>query len=312
MMDRLPTARPDPDLSVPRLTDVKLDLLDETIPEAYKIAQRNRLSCAEVRFYLKTTRMVVFVYGSLQLPNEIALCLNHDKAFRDDEDVGFALRMTPGKLTHHRLYAIKDRIFPAVLDNGTEDDIVDGMVIFGLMETQRQRFDRFEGGWYSREAKQVVIQLASGDEENIDADVYIWAHGSHYLIDPAEKKWSLSEFIQERKKAPGVKPTDFENDKHQEEQGIYRNPVDESQGHDDDVTMMSSSEDEERQQRIRAIMQSIADHRNRERHLSIDSDSSFNGTDPLSDDSEASSRDALEMRFNDNLAEQMDDLELPE
>jgi cation transport regulator ChaC len=198
VIDRTRT-RPDPDLSNPPLTELQLNFLDKTVPEAYKIALSNRLTWSELETYLTNTPMVIFAYGSLQLPHELALCLNEDKAYRDDEDVGYALRMTPGKLTHHRVYAIRDRIFPGVLDDGTEDDVVDGMVIFGLVEAERQRLDRREGGWYSREERQIAIRMASGDEENIEANVYIWAAGSENLISPNEKKWSLHGFIKDRK-----------------------------------------------------------------------------------------------------------------
>lgn len=185
--------------------------VDDTIPEAFKIAQRNRISYAELRVFLKAPVTNVFVYGSLQLPHEIAICLNKDNFCHDDEDIGFAVRMTPATLPHHRVYAIKDRIFPAILDDGAEDDVADGMVIFGLAEGERQRFDRREGGWYSREERRVYIRMETGEEQIIKADVYIWAHGSEHLVDRNEKRWSLGEYMQARKEAPKEQPSDQKN-----------------------------------------------------------------------------------------------------
>ena len=198
---------PDSELSW-SITESDIDTVDETIPEAFKIAQRNRITYSDLKQFFKQSPVNVFVYGSLQLPHEIALCLNQNKIIHDDEDVGFALRMTPATLPHHRVYAIKDRIFPAILDDGTEDDVADGMVIFGLLEAERQRFDRREGGWYSREERRVYIRMASGDEQVIQAHVYLWAHGPEYLIDRDEKQWSLEEFMQVRRKTPKVQPSE--------------------------------------------------------------------------------------------------------
>lgn len=210
-------------LSLSPMMESRLVRVDETIPEAFKIAQRNRISYSDLKYFLKQSPMIVFVYGSLQLPHEIALCLNKDKSCHDDEDVGYALRMTPATLPYHRVYAIKDRIFPGLLDDGTEEDVADGMVIFGLAEAERRRFDRREGGWYSREERRVYIQMASGDEQVIHAHVYIWAHGCEYLIDRDEKRWSLEEFMQARQKAPNAQPTEVED------QRAYEKSIEEMQ-----------------------------------------------------------------------------------
>lgn len=131
--------------------------------------------------------------------------------------------MTPAKLPRHRVYAIKDRIFPGILDDGTEDDVADGMVIFGMAEAERQRFDRREGGWYSREERRVYIEMASGDEQVVQAHVYIWARGSEHLIDRDEKRWSLEEFVQARKKAPKAQPTE------EDDQDAYEKSIEEMQ-----------------------------------------------------------------------------------
>lgn len=216
-----PPSTPDSEWSLSWELEGPSDSDENTIPEAFKIAQRNRITYAELKYMLKKSTMNFFVYGSLQLPREIALCLNKDKVIHDDEDVSFAMRMTPATLPYHRVYAIKDRIFPAILDDGTEHDVVDGMLLFGLDEAERQRFDRREGGWYSREERSVYIRMASGDEQVIRAYVYIWAHGSEHLINRDEKIWSLEEYMHERKKAPGARPSE------EKDQAAYEKSIDE-------------------------------------------------------------------------------------
>lgn len=196
---------------------------DDPIPEAFKMAQRNRISYVDMRGFLKRSPVNVFVYGSLQLPREIALSINKSKIFHDDEDIGFAMRMTPATLLGHRVYAVRDCIFPAILDDGTEDDVVEGMVMFGLDEGERQCLDRREGGWYSREERRVYIRMESGEEQVIRAHVYIWAHGTEHLIDRDEKIWSLEEYASARKKAPGARPSE------EKDPAAYEKSIDEMQ-----------------------------------------------------------------------------------
>lgn len=231
----------DSEFSLSPLPESSRGKVDEGVPEAFRIAQRNALTYSDLKLFLKKSSMTVFMYGSLQLPSEIALCLNRDKCIHDDEDVGLALRMTPAVLPHHRVYAIKDRIFPALLDDGTEKDVAEGMVIFGLTEAERQRFDRREGGWYSREQRAVFIRMATGDEQVVGAHVYIWAQGSEHLIDRDEKQWSLEEFVQERQKDPVAQPSD------KQDQAAFEKSMEERQER--------FALDEERKEKIRAHAQ---------------------------------------------------------
>lgn len=222
-MDHPRSARPDPNLSVPPLTETEPYLLDETNPQDLKHAPENRLTRLVLRGFLQNRPIPIFAYGSLQLPHEIALCLNKDRRYDDDENVLSALRMTPGVISHHHVYGIQDSIFPGILEDGTEDDQVPGVVIFGLTEAQRQRLDRRVGSWYCREEKDVNIIMATGEDEVIMAHVYMWARGSQYLLNPDVTKWTLTKFIEERKEKPKAKRSD-EDDKDAYQNLINANP----------------------------------------------------------------------------------------
>lgn len=212
-------ARPDQNLSVRPLTEIQQHRIDETIPQDFKLALKNRLTWLDLRWYLYQRSAPIFAYGSLQLPHEIARCLNKGKFNHDDEGMSTALSMTPGVITHHHVYAVQDSIFPGILEDGTEHDEVPGMVIFGLNATQRHLLDCREGSWYCREERDVNIVMSSGEDEVIRAHVYVWARGAQYLCDPDVIRWTLKEFIEQRKKAPTAKPTDEANE------DAYRNLI---------------------------------------------------------------------------------------
>ena len=190
------------------MTEKDLDLMDKNIPEAYRIAQRNWVSWEELNSWVEESYMIVFAYGSLQLPHELSACFDYQKSNPDDDEVRYATRMIPGKLKGHKVHAIQDGMFPAILDDGGEEDVVEGMLIFGLRDWECHLLDRRQGEWYSREEKEISIVVGHRqDEDIIDAQVYMWARGRGNLIDPEEKKWSLREFVKARKQDPRAKPS---------------------------------------------------------------------------------------------------------
>lgn len=134
----------------------------------------------------------LFVYGSLMVPAIVANVI--DKPGGGVSEGKIKSMMTPATLVGFQRFSIKNTIFPAVLDafSGTS---VEGLILFGLTSAQRGRIDNFEGGRYSREAHDVRITLASGKEEIIEADVYVWARDRSELKEQSEKVWSFEEFV---------------------------------------------------------------------------------------------------------------------
>lgn len=130
--------------------------------------------------------------ASLMVPAIAAHVIDNSEDCMDEDRMNSLI--TPATLSGFQRFAIKNTIFPAVLDafSGT---LVEGLVLFGLTSAQRGRIDNFEGGRYSREAHDVRITLASGEEEIIEADVYVWARDPSELQEQEEKLWSLEEFL---------------------------------------------------------------------------------------------------------------------
>ncbi len=157
------------------------------------MAEEKYFTAEEVNGFVGRPVNPLFVYGSLMIPAIVANVIDRPDG-RMNEGIIKSM-MTAATLGGFQRFAIKNTIFPAVLDafSGTS---VEGLILFGLTSAQRGRIDNFEGGRYSREAHDVRITLASGKEEIIEADVYVWARDRSELQEHKERVWSLEEFVQ--------------------------------------------------------------------------------------------------------------------
>ena len=156
------------------------------------MAEGNHFTAEEVKDFVGRSVKPLFVYGSLLVPAIVAHLVDNLDCPVDEDKIQSPT--TAATLTGFRRFSRKNSIFPAVLD-GFPASSVKGLVLFGLTSSQRGRIDGFEGGVYSRETNDVKIILASGKEEIIDADVYVWARGRSELQEFEEHTWSLDEFL---------------------------------------------------------------------------------------------------------------------
>ena len=164
------------------------------LPASYNVAKNNLLTREQIDEYEVESSTAVFVYGSLMLPN-LAVRRIKDSATEADE-MEVAGRMTRATLKGFRRHAVRHTVFPAVLDNGSEEDTVEGMVLFGLTESELQRLDRFESGIYFRVEVAVNIELQDGDSIECFVQAYVFARDENLLLDPAVTTWTLEQFIQ--------------------------------------------------------------------------------------------------------------------
>lgn len=155
-------------------------------PDSWHLARSTRFTKEEVDEFLSSGSPPLFVYGPLQLPNILAQVLYGGSATVAEEFM-LASHMTQGALTHHQVYTLDHDIFPAMLDNGTDEDVAHGLLIFGLTERQRQRIDRYKGGRFSREERDVEIIIAGRESRMIGAHAYIWRGDRESRLNLAER-----------------------------------------------------------------------------------------------------------------------------
>ena len=119
--------------------------------------------------------------------------------------------MTPATLSHHERLAVLGCPFPAVVASVSTDPTarpkqVEGLLLCGLSERQRNMIDYYEGGLYVSVPTSVEVEIVQEDgagnavegrKERImlDADVYIWKGTRAELVDAAEREWELQDWI---------------------------------------------------------------------------------------------------------------------
>ena len=118
-----------------------------------------------------------------------------------------AEHMTPATLSHHERLAVRGCPFPAVVASVSADPAavpkrVEGLLLCGLSDRQRNMIDYYEGGLYVSVPVSVEIEIVGEDSAGnavesqrervmVDAVVYIWAGTRVELVEAAEREWDL-------------------------------------------------------------------------------------------------------------------------
>ncbi|MCJ1429366.1 hypothetical protein MMC29_007280 [Sticta canariensis] len=169
------------------------------LPASYFQAKRNIFTLDQIEQATDDNTKALFVYGSLMFPGLAVRRIMDTVA--DEDEHNFIRRMTPAFITHHTRLAVKDTPFCALVDQGTADDKVEGLVIFGITAEEIGRIDRYEGGMYSREEVDVVIpayerpDLTGHMLVECKAWTYIWAGWGDQLVPASEAEWRREDFI---------------------------------------------------------------------------------------------------------------------
>lgn len=156
-------------------------------PQSYLYALGNRLTSQQVDAFLHQSTRPSFFYGSLMFPSLIS-------AVTQNADVDSIIKsMTPATLPQYRRFAIKWADFPAVLPSDEPDDAVEGVLMLGLNEREKDRLYAYESGLYTVEVRDVKIELFDQSSLVLAADVYVWNGSTDDLVEG--KVWSVKEFL---------------------------------------------------------------------------------------------------------------------
>ena len=170
------------------------------LPPSYRSALENRLTRSKLAS-LQSTGKPLFVYGSLMLPSQVARILGNSALTPT-----IAARMTPATLSHHERLAVQGCPFPAVVASVSANPAarpkrVEGLLLCGLSERQREMIDYHEGGLYVSVPTSVEIEIVEDSvgtavesrKESImvDADLYVWEGTRAELVEAAEREWDL-------------------------------------------------------------------------------------------------------------------------
>ncbi|PWY69132.1 hypothetical protein BO70DRAFT_150377 [Aspergillus heteromorphus CBS 117.55] len=146
-----------------------------------------------------TTSPPRFVYGVLKLPTALKYILD------EPQSTDMVSRMTRATLAGYKLYLPSPHDPPVMLPSRDPGDAVEGMLIFGLNEEQRNVIYEFEAGLMELVGVKVRVEVFEGVEEDVvtrserevDAGAFAWKDGAceEGLVPVVGTNWEVDEFV---------------------------------------------------------------------------------------------------------------------
>ncbi|KAE8154715.1 hypothetical protein BDV25DRAFT_135635 [Aspergillus avenaceus] len=165
-------------------------------PTDFKQALHNSLTEIEVtELLIEPPR---FVYGVLMLPTVLKYFIG------TDQSVDITRRMTRARITGYKMYQFSETSTPVIIATSDPQDVVEGMLVFGLDGHQRNCIYELEGGTMDLVDVKVQIRLREGSLGTyeirsgmmIDAGTFTWLGPTDELIPVEKMAWSLDDFLQ--------------------------------------------------------------------------------------------------------------------
>lgn len=166
----------------------------------FRVASDNNLTAERIERF---PGRPLFVYGSLMYPYTLAERMHDSETPVTKLDAAkVALSMTLAGLKGYRELKGPDGSVVAITDEGAgSDDIVPGVVVFGVTGRQVQCLDRYHNGKYSREPVNVQIHVRSQPNgEKLELKIvlvhtYIWASDEKLAGMSSGKSLSCSDLV---------------------------------------------------------------------------------------------------------------------
>jgi hypothetical protein len=187
-------------LTIPALSEKIRKVYDPEIaallPNSLVFAAKNRISSDQKNAFSKELKngggssLPYFFYGSAMFPAIIKQIAAMPGDLR-----AISSRMTPGLLTGYNRHAVRGAQFPAIVQSGTLDTSVNGMVVFGIKDAARPRIHAFEGGMFQLRKIEVAVEYEEGTLHSIECGVYVWKRNLRDLVPVEEKEWNLMDLM---------------------------------------------------------------------------------------------------------------------
>ncbi|KAF2465818.1 uncharacterized protein BDR25DRAFT_306558 [Lindgomyces ingoldianus] len=103
--------------------------------------------------------------------------------------------MTPAVLRGYNRYAVNGQPWPAMLPSTNVEDSVWGLLVFGMLESQRKAIHRFENNMFDLRRTKVEVELEGGGKVIIDAGVYVWNQSPDRLIQKEDREWKVEDLM---------------------------------------------------------------------------------------------------------------------
>ncbi|KAF2198044.1 hypothetical protein GQ43DRAFT_443692 [Delitschia confertaspora ATCC 74209] len=191
-----------------------------SLPRSLHLAISNRLTREDLnRFHQDaelnfTSSLPYFFSGSFIFPSAVRAVTNATTL------MGVARSMTPAVLKGYRRFKVRGAPWPAMAEElvpqPEEEGEIDsatlvegstasgnitppqvcGMLLFGMLDSQRRALHRFENGMFDLRRAKVSFFLQDGEEAEIEAGVYVWNRGRNRLVPNEQQEWKVEDLVQ--------------------------------------------------------------------------------------------------------------------
>lgn len=164
------------------------------MPSSMQSALNNLLSIESIRGIEISTgtanQLPYFFYGAGAFPNLLRRVIGEPTTNL------LTSRMTPAYIKSAKRLAVRGKPYPALVRTDNEDDIVPGMLVFGIKEQQRARIEEFEGKQFELSTGYVTVELADGRIADTKVGVHVWTSDPSALVPREERVWTLEDILQ--------------------------------------------------------------------------------------------------------------------
>jgi hypothetical protein len=169
----------------------------EGYPLDFKEALKTPSEAEISRLVSRSSQAPRFIYGALMLPTVLKYFVSLPQYVKVD--------MVPATLRGFKLYKIAEGGLPTIVRSKEETSEVEGMLIFGLDDEQRNSIFELESGGGLTEFTAVQVQIYQEDvvgryqvkdTRTVDAGTFIWSdHTTNMLTAVAASCWDLDDFL---------------------------------------------------------------------------------------------------------------------
>ncbi|KAF2245024.1 hypothetical protein BU26DRAFT_522714 [Trematosphaeria pertusa] len=165
------------------------------LPRSLRIAVNNRFTRAQLAKFKDDAELnfahplPYFFSGSFIFPACMRAVTNGTTL------LSVAQSMTPALLRGYKRYPVKERPYPAMLPSTDLEDSVWGMLVFGMLDSQRRAIHKFENGMFDLRRTEAEIELQGGERVVIEVGVYVWNRSPESLVKLEERKWKIEDLM---------------------------------------------------------------------------------------------------------------------
>ncbi|KAF2497802.1 hypothetical protein BU16DRAFT_606525 [Lophium mytilinum] len=165
------------------------------LPKSLTIALASRFTLNQIAQFHSDAQLAFshplpyFFAGSFIFPAALR-AVTHGRILRQ-----VAESMTPAVVRSFKRHAVRGMSWPAMLPSTSPEDAVEGMLVFGMLDSQRKALHAFQGSMFDLRRVKVEVELVGGGVVECEAGIYVWNRGEGSLVTTEEREWGIGDLM---------------------------------------------------------------------------------------------------------------------